>query len=153
MMRYLRYLQGKDIGLDKSMIPLGSCTMKLNAASQLMPVSWSEFASVHPFTPIHQVKGYEIMLNTLVDWLKLITKYDAFSLQPNSGAQGEYAGLLTIRGYHKSRGEAHRTVCLIPSSAHGTNPASAIMAGMQVVGVKTEKNGTVDLKDLREKAE
>ena len=153
MLRYLRRLQGKDIALDRSMIPLGSCTMKLNASAQMVPISWPEFADIHPFAPLDQVQGYLAMISELEAWLASITGYDAVSVQPNSGAQGEFAGLLAIRGYHESRGEGHRDVCLIPSSAHGTNPASAVMAGMRVVVVKCDEDGNIDVGDLRWKAE
>ncbi len=153
MLRYLRRLQDKDIALDKSMIPLGSCTMKLNATSQMEPVGWPEFADMHPFVPLDQASGYLEMINQLEAWLASITGYDAVSVQPNSGAQGEFAGLLAIRGYHEANGQAHRDVCLIPSSAHGTNPASAVMAGMRVVVVKSDEDGSIDVEDLRNKAE
>ncbi len=153
MLRYLKRLENKDISLTRSMIPLGSCTMKLNAAAEMIPVSWPEFARMHPFAPAEQVKGYTAMLNELSQWLTECTGYDAMSLQPNSGAQGEYAGLMAIRRYHRARGEAHRNICLIPTSAHGTNPASAVMAGMKVVLVACDENGNVDMHDLKEKTE
>ena len=153
MLRYLKRLENKDISLTRSMIPLGSCTMKLNAAAEMIPVSWPEFARMHPFAPAEQVKGYTAMLHELSQWLTECTGYDAMSLQPNSGAQGEYAGLMAIRRYHRARGEAHRNICLIPTSAHGTNPASAVMAGMKVVLVACDDNGNVDMHDLKEKAE
>ncbi|MGI9642146.1 MAG: aminomethyl-transferring glycine dehydrogenase [Acidimicrobiia bacterium] len=153
MLRYLRRLQGKDIALDRSMIPLGSCTMKLNATSEMVPITWPEFANIHPFVPLDQAEGYLEMIAELEAWLAAITGYDAVSVQPNSGAQGEFAGLLAIRGYHESRGEGHRDVCLIPSSAHGTNPASAVMAGMRVVVVKCDEDGNIDVGDLRARAE
>ena len=153
MLRYLRRLQDKDIALDRSMIPLGSCTMKLNATVEMIPITWPEFASIHPFVPLDQVAGYLEMIRELEGWLASITGYDAVSVQPNSGAQGEFAGLLAIRGYHDARGEAHRNVCLIPSSAHGTNPASAVMAGMRVVVVKCDEDGNIDVGDLRARAE
>ena len=153
MLRYLRRLQDKDIALDRSMIPLGSCTMKLNASAQMAPITWPEFASIHPFVPTDQVEGYIELIRELQEWLASITGYDAVSVQPNSGAQGEFAGLLAIRGYHESRGEGHRDVCLIPSSAHGTNPASAVMAGMRVVVVKCDDDGNIDISDLVAKAE
>lgn len=153
MLRYLKGLENKDYSLVHGMIPLGSCTMKLNATAEMIPVTWPEFGSLHPFAPADQTEGYAQMLAELEAWLADITGYDAVSLQPNSGAQGEYAGLLTIRKYHESRGEAHRTVCLIPASAHGTNPASAAMLGMQVVVVKTDASGNIDLDDLKAKAE
>jgi glycine dehydrogenase len=153
MMRYMRRLADRDLALDRAMIPLGSCTMKLNAAAEMIPLSWPEFAHVHPFAPAEQVQGYVEMIDDLSVKLCQITGYDAFSMQPNSGAQGEYAGLLTIAAYHKANGEGHRDVCLIPMSAHGTNPASAHMAGMEVVPVKTAANGDIDLADFRAKAE
>ncbi|MEA3405986.1 MAG: aminomethyl-transferring glycine dehydrogenase [Pseudomonadota bacterium] len=153
MMRYMRHLADKDLALDRAMIPLGSCTMKLNATSELMPVSWPEFADIHPFVPLDQALGYRQMCDELEQMLCETTGYDAVSLQPNSGAQGEYAGLLAIRAYHKSRNEAHRDVCLIPASAHGTNPASAQMVGMKVVVVKTNAQGEIDLDDLQVKLE
>jgi glycine dehydrogenase len=152
MMRYLRKLQGRDIALDRSMIPLGSCTMKLNAATEMAAITWPEFANIHPFAPLEQAAGYLEMIGDLERWLAEATGYDAVSLQPNAGSQGEYSGLLAIRNYHASRGEPHRNVCLIPASAHGTNPASAVMAGLRVVVVATDENGNVDLADLRSKA-
>jgi glycine dehydrogenase len=152
MLRYLRRLQDMDIALDRSMIPLGSCTMKLNASAEMAPVAWPEFADIHPFVPLDQVSGYMEMIAELEAWLASITGYHAVSLQPNSGAQGEFAGLLAIRGYHEARGDAHRDVCLIPSSAHGTNPASAVMAGMRVVVVKCDEDGNIDVDDLRNRA-
>jgi glycine dehydrogenase len=152
MLRYLRKLQGRDIALDRSMIPLGSCTMKLNSVTEMMPITWPEFANIHPYAPLEQVGGYLAMFDDLEGWLAEITGYDAVSLQPNSGAQGEFAGLLAIRGYHESRGESYRDVCLIPASAHGTNPASASMAGMRVVVVATDEDGNIDVDDLRAKA-
>ncbi len=153
MMRYMRQLADKDLALDRAMIPLGSCTMKLNAASELMPVSWPEFANIHPFVPLDQAQGYQQLCAELEQMLCATTGYDAVSLQPNSGAQGEYAGLLAIRAYHQSRGEGHRNVCLIPASAHGTNPASAQMVGMKVVVVKTTSQGEIDMDDLQAKLE
>ena len=153
MMRYLRKLQDKDIALDRSMIPLGSCTMKLNAATEMMPITWPGFANMHPYAPLEQAGGYIELFGELEGWLAEMTGYDSVSLQPNSGAQGEFAGLLAIRGYHQSRGEAYRDVCLIPASAHGTNPASAAMAGMRVVVVATDSGGNIDLDDLKAKAE
>lgn len=152
LMRYMRKLADRDLALDRAMIPLGSCTMKLNAAAEMIPISWPEFANLHPFCPMEQAKGYQELFETLSRWLCEITGFDAISLQPNSGAQGEYAGLLAIRAYHRSRGEGHRNVCLIPSSAHGTNPASAHMAGMEVVVVSCDEQGYVDLQDLEAKA-
>jgi glycine dehydrogenase len=153
MTRYMRRLADRDLALDRAMIPLGSCTMKLNATVEMMPLSWPEFADIHPLAPADQVEGYRHLIGDLSAKLCAITGYDAFSMQPNSGAQGEYAGLLTIRAYHASRGEAHRDVCLIPVSAHGTNPASAQMAGMKVVVVASAENGDVDVEDFRAKAE
>jgi glycine cleavage system P protein (glycine dehydrogenase) len=153
LLRYMRKLSDRDLALDRAMIPLGSCTMKLNATTEMMPLTWAEFGSLHPFAPREQAEGYHALFARLEKWLADITGYDAISLQPNSGAQGEYAGLLAIRAYHTSRGEAHRNVCLIPSSAHGTNPASAHMAGMQVVVVACDPRGDVDVADLRAKAE
>jgi glycine dehydrogenase len=153
MLRYLRTLEGKDLSLCHSMIPLGSCTMKLNATAEMFPVTWREFGGLHPFAPTAQARGYAELFGQLESWLADITGFAAVSLQPNAGSQGEYAGLLVIREYHHARGEAHRDVCLIPTSAHGTNPASAVMAGMRVVAVKTDGNGNVDVDDLRAKAE
>ena len=153
MMRYIRSLERKDVGLDTSMIPLGSCTMKLNAASEMYPVSWEEFSRMHPFAPADQAAGYQQITDELEDALCAITGFDAVSLQPNSGAQGEFAGLAVMRAYHQSRGEGARDVVLIPASAHGTNPASAIMAGFKVVVVGTASNGNVDVADLKKKAE
>ncbi len=151
--RYMRRLADRDLALDRAMIPLGSCTMKLNATVEMIPVTWPEFSDVHPFAPADQAEGYRELIEDLSDKLCQITGYDAMSMQPNSGAQGEYAGLLAIRGYHASRGEAHRNVCLIPTSAHGTNPASAQMVGWKVVVVKSADNGDIDLEDFRQKAE
>ena len=153
MLRYLKRLENKDISLTRAMIPLGSCTMKLNAAAEMIPVSWPEFARMHPFAPAHQTIGYLAMLEELSKWLTECTGYDAMSLQPNSGAQGEYAGLMAIRRYHRARGESHRNICLIPTSAHGTNPASAVMAGMKVVLVSCDDSGNVDMQDLRAKVD
>jgi glycine dehydrogenase len=152
LLRYIRRLGDRDLALDRSMIPLGSCTMKLNATTEMIPITWSEFAALHPFAPDSQAEGYAIVMEELGAMLRAITGYDAISFQPNSGAQGEYAGLLAIRAYHRSRGQAQRTVCLIPASAHGTNPASARMAGMDVVVVRCNGNGNVDIDDLRAKA-
>ena len=153
MMRYMRRLADRDLALDRAMIPLGSCTMKLNAAVEMMPITWPEFSNIHPFAPADQTEGYAQMLDDLSEKLCEITGYDAMSMQPNSGAQGEYAGLLTIAAYHRARGEGHRNICLIPVSAHGTNPASAQMVGMKVVVVKSAENGDIDLEDFRAKAE
>jgi glycine dehydrogenase len=153
MMRYIKRLENKDLSLTHSMISLGSCTMKLNAATQLIPVSWESFANIHPFAPLNQTKGYQKIFKELSDWLCEITGFDACSLQPNSGAQGEYAGLLTIRAYHIANKQANRNIALIPSSAHGTNPASAVMAGMEVVVVDCDERGNIDMNDLKSKAE
>ena len=153
MLRYLKSLENKDYSLTHGMIPLGSCTMKLNATTEMIPVTWPEFGGIHPFAPTDQTEGYAEMLTELEAWLADITGYDAVSLQPNSGAQGEYAGLLTIRKYHEGRGEGHRNICLIPASAHGTNPASAAMMGMTVVVVKTDADGNIDMADLTTQAE
>ncbi|WP_027584945.1 aminomethyl-transferring glycine dehydrogenase [Bradyrhizobium sp. Ai1a-2] len=153
LLRYMRKLSDRDLALDRAMIPLGSCTMKLNATTEMVPLTWPAFGSLHPFAPADQAKGYHALFARLEKWLCDITGYDAVSLQPNSGAQGEYAGLLAIRGYHAARGEDHRRICLIPSSAHGTNPASAAMAGMDVVVVACDARGDVDVNDLRAKAE
>jgi glycine dehydrogenase len=153
MLRYIRYLEGRDLSLTTSMIPLGSCTMKLNATTEMAAISWPEFARMHPFVPRDQATGYARIVGDLESWLGEISGLPAVSLQPNSGAQGEFAGLLVIREYHRSRDEAHRDVCLIPASAHGTNPASAVMAGMRVVVVACDDQGNVDLNDLRAKAE
>src|ERR1700759_5536884 len=153
MLRYMRKLSDRDLALDRAMIPLGSCTMKLNATTEMVPLTWPEFANLHPFAPAAQARGYHALFARLQKWLCEITGYDAISLQPNSGAQGEYAGLLAIRGYHAARGESHRNICLIPSSAHGTNPASASMVGMDVVVVACDARGDVDVDDLRAKAE
>jgi glycine dehydrogenase len=153
MLRYLRRLADRDLALDRTMIPLGSCTMKLNAAAEMMPLTWPGFADLHPFAPNEQAQGYAEMIADLEAKLLAISGHDAISLQPNSGAQGEYAGLLAVRAYHLARGDHDRTVCLIPKSAHGTNPASAHMAGMDVVAVECDTDGNVDLIDLRAKAE
>ncbi|MEH2536233.1 aminomethyl-transferring glycine dehydrogenase [Bradyrhizobium sp. AZCC 1699] len=153
LLRYMRKLSDRDLALDRAMIPLGSCTMKLNATTEMIPLTWPEFGSLHPFAPREQAAGYHALFARLEKWLCDITGYDAISLQPNSGAQGEYAGLLAIRAYHAARGEPHRKVCLIPSSAHGTNPASAHMAGMEVVVTACDARGDVDVEDLRAKAE
>ncbi len=153
LLRYMSRLQAKDLSLTYSMIPLGSCTMKLNATAEMIPVTWPEFGQMHPFAPPAQTKGYQILFQQLEGMLAEITGFDSVSLQPNAGSQGEYAGLLVIRSYHESRGEGHRTVCLIPDSAHGTNPASAVMAGMKVVVVGCDDDGNIDIEDLRTKAE
>ena len=152
MLRYLKQLETKDLALDQAMIPLGSCTMKLNATSEMIPITWPEFANLHPFAPREQAEGYRLMIEELQQWLCAITGFDAISMQPNSGAQGEYAGLVAIRKYHASQGQAQRDICLIPSSAHGTNPATAQMVGMQVVIVECDRAGNVDLQDLERKA-
>jgi glycine dehydrogenase len=153
ILRYMRRLESRDLSLCHSMIPLGSCTMKLNATAEMFPMLWPEFSKLHPFAPNEQTRGYVQMCQQLEEWLGEITGFAAVSLQPNAGAQGEYAGLLAIRQYHASRGEAHRNVCLVPTSAHGTNPASAVMAGFKVIPVATSKGGDVDLADLRAKAD
>jgi glycine dehydrogenase len=152
MLRYIHKLQQRDLSLASAMIPLGSCTMKLNATSEMLPVTWPEFAHIHPFAPADQTGGYQQLFRDLETWLCEITGFAAISLQPNAGSQGEYAGLLAIRGYHHSRGESHRTICLIPESAHGTNPASAVIAGMKVVPVACTPNGDIDIDDLRQRA-
>jgi glycine dehydrogenase len=153
MLRYLKRLETKDLALNESMIALGSCTMKLNATSEMMPLSWPEVSNIHPFVPADQSQGYRAMLGLLEDWLAEITGFAGVSLQPNAGSQGEYAGLLAIRRYHLARGDSHRNICLIPVSAHGTNPASAVMAGMKVVGVKCDGDGNIDVADLTARAE
>lgn len=153
MLRYIQKLADKDIGLTKSMIPLGSCTMKLNATVEMIPVSWPEFNSIHPFAPPHQTEGYKQMIDELSEYLLSITGFDAISMQPNSGAQGEYAGLLTIRNFHIANGQKQRDVCLIPKSAHGTNPATAALCGMKIVPVESDEKGNVDVEDLKKKAE
>jgi glycine dehydrogenase len=152
MLRYMAKLQSKDLSLAVSMIPLGSCTMKLNAAAEMIPVTWPEFSKIHPFVPLDQAEGYRIVHEKLEMWLCEITGFDGISLQPNAGSQGEYAGLLVIKKYHQATGQGHRDVCLIPNSAHGTNPASAVMAGLKVVGVETDSNGNISMTDLKEKA-
>ena len=153
MLRYLKHLESRDLSLAISMIPLGSCTMKLNATSEMFPVSWPEFGSIHPFAPLRQTRGYQTMFQQLEEWLGEITGFAGISLQPNAGSQGEFAGLLVIKAYHESRGEGNRDICLIPTSAHGTNPASAVMAGLKVVAVACDKQGNIDLADLRAKTE
>lgn len=153
LLRYLHQLESKDLSLTTSMIPLGSCTMKLNATSEMIPVTWAEFGKIHPFAPISQTRGYQILFQQLEAWLSEITGFAGISLQPNAGSQGEYAGLLVIHEYHQSRKEGHRNICLIPQSAHGTNPASAVMCGMKVVGVACDDHGNIDVEDLKAKAE
>ncbi|HWP41453.1 MAG TPA: aminomethyl-transferring glycine dehydrogenase [Tepidisphaeraceae bacterium] len=153
MLRYIFRLQSRDLSLAQSMIPLGSCTMKLNATSEMLPITWPEFARIHPCAPAEQTQGYQLLFKQLEDWLAEITGFSAVSLQPNAGSQGEYAGLLAIRGYHESRGQAGRDVCLIPTSAHGTNPASAVIAGFKVIAVACDAQGNIDIEDLKRKAE
>jgi glycine dehydrogenase len=153
MLRYIKLLEARDLSLTTSMIPLGSCTMKLNAAVEMLPISWPQFSKLHPFAPIEQARGYQLLFEELESWLSEITGFTKVSLQPNAGSQGEFSGLLVIRHFHESRGEAHRNICLIPTSAHGTNPASAVMAGLKVVAVGCDKDGNVDLADLRAKAQ
>ncbi|MBW4539558.1 MAG: aminomethyl-transferring glycine dehydrogenase [Myxacorys chilensis ATA2-1-KO14] len=153
LLRYMYRLQSKDLSLTSAMIPLGSCTMKLNATAEMIPITWPEFGQIHPFAPVEQTKGYGILFQQLEGWLSEITGFAGISLQPNAGSQGEYAGLLVIRQYHQSRGEGHRNVCLIPQSAHGTNPASAVMAGMKVVAIACDDQGNIDIADLNAKAE
>ncbi len=152
LLRYMTRLQSKDLSLAQAMIPLGSCTMKLNATSEMVPVTWAEFGQIHPFAPVEQAQGYQVLFDDLERWLAEITGFDAISLQPNAGSQGEYTGLLVIREYHHQRGDVDRNVCLIPQSAHGTNPASAVMAGMQVVPIACDNDGNIDVADLRAKA-
>src|SRR6266404_5096582 len=153
MLRYLKRLENRDLSLKTSMIPLGSCTMKLNAAVEMLPVSWPEFNRIHPFAPLRQTRGYQVLFQQLEEWLAEITGFAGISLQPNAGSQGELAGLLVIRAYHASRGQPQRNTCLIPTSAHGTNPASAIMAGLKVMPVACDEQGNIDVQDLRAKAE
>src|SRR5690606_89314 len=153
MLRYIKSLEAKDLSLCHSMIPLGSCTMKLNATTEMLPLTWAHFGGLHPFAPADQTTGYMQLINELNDWLSAITGFAKMSFQPNSGAQGEYAGLMVVRAYHESRGEGHRNICLIPASAHGTNPASASMAGLKVVVVKCDEYGNIDVADLKAKAE
>ena len=152
-LRYVHRLESKDLALNVAMIPLGSCTMKLNATAEMIPITWPEFSNIHPFVPVEQAKGYQMMFKQLEGWLAEITGLAAVSLQPNAGSQGEYSGLLVIRKHHEKRGEGNRDICLIPESAHGTNPASAVMAGMKVVVVDCDDNGNIDVADLRKKAE
>jgi glycine dehydrogenase len=153
MLRYLRRLEGRDLSLTSAMIPLGSCTMKLNATTEMLPIGWREFNRLHPFAPRDQAQGYQMLFTQLEEQLAEITGFARVSLQPNAGSQGEYAGLLVIRAYHKAQGQGHRDTCLIPMSAHGTNPASAVMAGLKVVAVKSDPDGNIDVADLRQKAE
>jgi glycine dehydrogenase len=153
MLRYLRSLSDKDLALDRTMIPLGSCTMKLNAATEMAAITWPEFANLHPFAPVEQARGYRLLIDELCEALAEVTGYAKVSVQPNAGSQGEFAGLLAIRGYHRSRGDEQRDVCLIPSSAHGTNAASAVMAGMRVVVVACDEAGNVDVADLHAKVD
>ena len=153
LMRYLHRLESRDLSLTTSMIPLGSCTMKLNAAAEMLPVTWAELGQIHPFAPATQTAGYRQLILELESWLAVITGFDAVTVQPNAGSQGEYAGLLVIREYHRERGQSQRNVCLIPTSAHGTNPASAAMAGFQVVPVQCDAQGNIDIDDLRKRAE
>ena len=152
MLRYIRRLYDKDIALDRAMIPLGSCTMKLNATSEMIPVSWPEFSNIHPFAPKDQLSGYSKLVSEMEEMLALLTGYSGISLQPNAGSQGEYAGLLAIDAYHQNNNESHRNICLIPKSAHGTNPASAQMVGLKVVPVDCDEEGNIDINDLKEKA-
>src|SRR5208282_3781600 len=153
LLRYIRQLMNRDLSLAQSMIPLGSCTMKLNGASEMLPITWPEFSRLHPYAPAEQWRGYAELFSQLEDWLAKITGFSAVSLQPNAGSQGEYAGLLAIRAFHKHRGQGQRNVCLIPVSAHGTNPASAVTAGFKVVPVACNEHGDIDLSDLSAKAQ
>src|SRR5436190_12024741 len=152
MLRYMRTLESRDLSLAHSMIPLGSCTMKLNATAEMFPVTWPEFGKLHPFVPLEQAQGYQELFRNLEEWLAEITGFHAVSLQPNAGSQGEYAGLLAIYHYNASRGQSNRNVCLIPTSAHGTNPASAVMAGFSVIAVACDAQGNIDVNDLKAKA-
>src|SRR5207302_2680224 len=152
MLRYLKKLESRDLSVTTSMIPLGSCTMKLNATAEMFPVTWPELSKLHPFAPTWQAEGYQTMFKQLEEWLAEITGFKGVSLQPNAGSQGEYAGLLVIRRYHESRGDKNRNLCLIPTSAHGTNPASAVMAGMKVIPVACEEDGDISISDLKAKA-
>ena len=153
LVRYIRKLSDKDIALDRAMIPLGSCTMKLNATSEMIPVSWPEFSKIHPFAPKDQLQGYKELIEDMEKMLVDLTGYSKISLQPNAGSQGEYAGLLAIDAFHKKNNESHRNICLIPKSAHGTNPASAQMVGLEVVPVECDEDGNIDIDDLKQKAE
>ena len=153
MLRYIHKLEVKDLSLNNSMIPLGSCTMKLNATAEMIPVTWQNFCDIHPFSPLEQTRGYLKIIDELSNWLSELTGFDACSMQPNSGAQGEYAGLLVIRAYHLKNGDSQRNICLVPESAHGTNPASAIMAGMKVEIISCDSKGNINLNELKEKSE
>ena len=153
MMRYMKKLEIKDLSLNRAMIPLGSCTMKLNAAAEMLPLSWATATAIHPFAPDEQTEGYRSLIAEMEKWLCTVTGFKAISFQPNSGAAGEYAGIITIRNYHQAIGEGHRNICLIPASAHGTNPASSVKAGNKIVVVKSTENGEVDVEDLKNKAE
>ena len=153
MLRYIRKLGDKDIALDRAMIPLGSCTMKLNATSEMIPISWPEFSQIHPFAPKEQLQGYESLLSDIESMLADLTGYSAISLQPNAGSQGEFAGLLAIDAFHRNNNDHERNICLIPQSAHGTNPASAQMVGLKVIPVECDSQGNIDLEDLKNKAD